>query len=239
VHAISSFEFARCFNLDDDITYKLSHQPNTFCLDAAIPGCTSAHIFGQLLSWLVHICNANCPIFSPNQYAPPAACAQAFLNSAVGIKLSDKDQWIKAYSRNPIMQSILGFVKQPGTISNKALKASGIDYNYRAPFHHSRIVLEDRILIYRKPLAGSSSYACLQLVPAEFCNILFVAFHTNAIGGHFNTYHTLHRMRLWFTGPTCSNISNACAVPALAAFLQIQPTQNLPNWFITSRSRHQ
>jgi hypothetical protein len=36
VSAISPFEFACCFNLDNDITYKLSHQSNTFCLDAAI-----------------------------------------------------------------------------------------------------------------------------------------------------------------------------------------------------------
>jgi hypothetical protein len=38
-------------------------------------------------------------------------------------------------------------------------------------------------------------------VPAEFYNILFIAFHTNPIGGHFNTYHTLHRMRLWIYWP--------------------------------------
>jgi hypothetical protein len=38
-------------------------------------------------------------------------------------------------------------------------------------------------------------------VPSEFFNILFIAFHTNPIGRHFNTYHTLHRMRLWFYWP--------------------------------------
>jgi hypothetical protein len=148
VRAIFLFEFACCFNLDNDTTYKLSHQSNTFCLDVAIPGHTSAHIFDQLLSRLVCIRNANCSIFSPNQYAAPAACAQAFLNGAVGIKLPDKDQWIEAYSCNPIMQSVLGFVNQPGTIINKALEASGINYNYRAALQHSRIVLEDGIFIY-------------------------------------------------------------------------------------------
>jgi hypothetical protein len=92
VCTISPFEFACCFNLDDHITYKLSHQSNTFCLDAAIPGHNSVHIFDQLLSWLVCIRDANCSIFSPNQYATPTACTQAFLNGAVGIKLPDKDQ---------------------------------------------------------------------------------------------------------------------------------------------------
>jgi hypothetical protein len=182
--------------LDDNITYKLSHPLNIFCLDAAIPGRTSVHIFYQILSRLVRICNANCSIFNPSQYATPARCTQAFLNGAVGIRLPDKDQWVEAYSRDPVMHSILGFVECPGTISNKALEASGIGYNYPAALWYSRIVVEDKILIYCKPVAGSLSYARLQLVPTNFFSILFVAFRTNPIGGHFNTYHTFHCMRI-------------------------------------------
>ncbi len=170
-------------------------------MDAAIPGHSSAHIFNQILSRLVCIRDANCSIFSPNQYAAPAACAQAFLNGAVGVKLPNKAQWVEAYPRDPIMKSVLGFVEQPGTFSNKALEASGINYNYRAALRHSRITVKEGILIYCKPITGSASYACLQLVPSEFFNIIFIAFHTNPIGGHFKTYHTLHCMRLWFYWP--------------------------------------
>jgi hypothetical protein len=126
MRAISPFEFARCYNLEDDITYRISHQSNIFCLNAAVPGRTSAHIFDQLLARLVRIRDANCSLFSPNQYAALAACAQAFLNGAVGIRLPDKAQWVEAYSRDPVMKYITGFVTNPGTISNKALKASGI-----------------------------------------------------------------------------------------------------------------
>jgi hypothetical protein len=201
VQAISPFEFARCFNLDDNITYKLSHPSNIFCLDATIPGRTLAHIFNQVISHLVCIRDANCSIFSPSQYAAPAACAQAFLNGAVGIKFPDKDQWVKAYSHNPVMRSILGFAKCLGTISNKALEASDINYNYRAALWHLRIVVEDKILIYCKPIVGSLPYARLQLVRADFFNILFVPFHTNPIGRHFNTYHTFHFMHIQFYWP--------------------------------------
>jgi hypothetical protein len=229
VRAISPFKFARCYNLKDKITYKISHQLNIFCLDAAIPGRTSAHIFDQLLTRLVRIRDANCSLFSPNQYTAPAACAQAFLNGAVGIRLPDKVQWVEAYLWDPVMKHIIGFVTNPGTISNKALEALGIDYNYRATLCHSRIVIEDGLLIYCKPIAGSASYAHLQLVPSEFFNILFIAFHTNPIVGHFNTYRTLHRMRLWFTGPECIYILIACAMLALAATLPTQPTPNLPS----------
>jgi hypothetical protein len=154
----------RCYNLEDEITYKISHQLNIFCLDAAIPGRTSAHTFDQLLTHLVLIRDANCSLFSPNQYAAPAACAQAFLNGVVGIRLPDKVQWVEAYLRDPVMKCIKGFVTNPGTISNKALEALGIDYNYCAALCHSRIVVEDGLLIYRKPIAGSALYACLQLI---------------------------------------------------------------------------
>jgi hypothetical protein len=201
VRAISLFKFTRCYNLEDEITYKISHQSNIFCLDAAIPGRTLAHIFDQLLTCLISIRDTNCSIFSPNQYAAPAACAQVFLNGAAGIRLPDKAQWVEAYSRDPVMKCIIGFVEHPGTISNKALEAWGIDCNYRAALRQSHLVIEDGLLIYCKPIARSASYACLQLVPSEFFNILFIAFNTNPIGGHLNTYHTLHCMRIWFYWP--------------------------------------
>ena len=127
VRAISPFEFARCYNLKDKITYKISHQSNIFCLDAAIPGHTLAHIFDQLLTRLVSIRDANCSLFSPNQYAAPAACAQGFLNAVVGIRLPNKVQWVEAYSQDPVMKCTIGFVTNPGTISNKALEASDIN----------------------------------------------------------------------------------------------------------------
>ncbi len=208
VRTISPFKFARCYNLEDKISYKISHQSNIFCLDAAIPGRTLAHIFNHLLTRLVSIRDANCSLFSPNQYTAPAACAQAFLNGAVGIRLPDKVQWVEAYSRDAVMKCIIGFVTNPGTISNKALEALGIDYNYRAALCHSRIIIKDGLLIYCKPISGSALYARLQLVPSKFFNILFIAFHTNPIGGHFNTYHTLHRMRLRFYWPGMYKYTN-------------------------------
>jgi hypothetical protein len=62
-------------------------------------------------------------------------------------------------------------------------------------------VLEDGILIYREPIVGKGSYTRLQLVPEEFYNILFVAFHSNPVGGHLNAYRTLHCLRLCFYWP--------------------------------------
>jgi hypothetical protein len=57
------------------------------------------------------------------------------------------------------------------------------------------------MLILQEPICGSRSYTRLQLIPRELHNILFIAFHTNAIGGHLNAYRTLHRLRLHFYWP--------------------------------------
>jgi hypothetical protein len=54
----------------------------------------------------------------------------------------------------------------------------------------------------------------------EFYNIIFIAFHSNAIGGHFNAYHTLHRIRLRYYWPGMysyiTGMCNACPGCALA-----------------------
>ncbi len=62
------------------------------------------------------------------------------------------------------------------------------------------IKLENGILIYCKPIAGSESYAHLQLVPTNFWNIIFVALQSN-IGGHLNVSCTLYRICLQFYWP--------------------------------------
>jgi hypothetical protein len=72
--------------------------------------------------------------------------------------------------------------------------------------------VENGILIYWKPIAGSEPYAHLQLVPTIFQNIIFVAFHSNPIGGHLNVSCTLHCIRLQFCWPGMfSYIEKMCA----------------------------
>ena len=46
VRAISTFEFARCFNLIDSIRYRISHEKYRYGLDASMPARTSAWLFG-------------------------------------------------------------------------------------------------------------------------------------------------------------------------------------------------
>jgi hypothetical protein len=73
-------------------------------------------------------------------------------------------------------------------------------------------VIKDEMLIFNKPIQGGSSYTCLQLIPAEFYNIILVVFHSNAIGGYLNAYCTLHRIHLRYYWPGMySYIKQMCA----------------------------
>jgi hypothetical protein len=57
------------------------------------------------------------------------------------------------------------------------------------------------MFVYQEPIRGSASCTHLQIVPKSLLNIVFVAFHANPIGGHFNAYRTLHRIRLQYFWP--------------------------------------
>ena len=155
VRAISPFEFVSCFYLTNELTYKLSHPTNTFCLDAAIPARTSVRIFEVLLNRCIEIRSSNFKIFQPTQFAAPAACIQTFLNGAVGVRLPSPEQWAQAYLDDPETRAIIRFVQNPGTISNKSLDEAKLNVNYHAALRQSQIVIEDGILILHEPIVGS------------------------------------------------------------------------------------
>jgi hypothetical protein len=84
VRDISAYEFTRCFRLIEKIQYRLSHANYKYGLNASMPLKTSAWIFEQFHSHLVvHLRDANSKVFSPDQFAAPAATIQTLVNGAV------------------------------------------------------------------------------------------------------------------------------------------------------------
>jgi hypothetical protein len=181
-------------HLNLHLWYRLSQHVNWYALDAVIPALTLAWILDHIHERLGAIHDSNIEIFPPRQYAAPAAHVQALVSRVVATRIPDCARWVQAIASNPELSKIKEIVADPSKLSNKAL--ANINYNYHAALQKLLIVLEDDVLIYRKPLAGSGSYTRLQLVPQEFHNILFIAFHTNPVGGHLNPYRTLHRLQL-------------------------------------------
>jgi hypothetical protein len=163
-------------------------------MDAAVPARTSVWLLEQVHSHLLYLRDVNSEIFLPNQFATPAATIKAFVNGAIGVCLPSREHWIKVYSNDTEMSAIHDLVLNSSKINLSTLNT--VNFNYCAPLRQSQIVIEDGLLIYREPMRGGSSFTHLQLVLAEFYNIIFILFHSNAIGGHFNAYCTLHRICL-------------------------------------------
>jgi hypothetical protein len=168
-------------------------------LDAGIPALTSAWVFDHIHERLVSIRDSNTEIFGPNHHAAPAAHIQLLVSGVVATQIPDRARWIQAIDADKELSKVKAIVTNPSTLNNKALE--GINYNYHVALRKSLIVLEDGILIYREPLASNGSYTQLQLVLVEFRNMLFIAFHTNPVGGHLNAYQTLHCLRLRYYWP--------------------------------------
>ncbi len=132
--------------------------------------------------------------FEPNQYAAPATHIQAFVNGVVATHLPDHQQWIHAYDSDKELSLVRDLIRHPDKLCNAILKH--INYNYHSALHQGLIILERNLLVYREPISGGLSYMKLIVVPASLRNVIFIAFHSNAIGRHFNAYHTLHHIRL-------------------------------------------
>jgi hypothetical protein len=199
VRATSTYEFARCFGLVESIQYHLSHEKHKFGLDASMPGHTSAWLFEQIHSHRVYLRDANSEVFSPKQFAAQAATIQTLISGAICTCLPSKERWVQAYAKDSELCTVRELALNPSLINNQTL--SKVNHNFQGPLRHSLISVEDDMLIFREPVSGSELYMRLTLVPRELYNILFIAFHTNPIGGHLNAYQTLHHLRLRYYWP--------------------------------------
>jgi hypothetical protein len=158
IQTFMPFEFTSCFGLIDKLRYRLSQHDNWFALDAGVPALSSAWVFDHILNCLLSICNSTVEIFEPNQFAAPVATIQAFLSGTVGISLPSREHWIKAYDTDRDLRRIREIVANRSTLSNNLLR--DINYNYHSALRKLLIVLEDRILVYREPIAGEGLYDC-------------------------------------------------------------------------------
>jgi hypothetical protein len=128
-----------------------------------MPALTSAWLFKQVHAHLVYLQDSNCKIFSPNQFAAPAATIQALVNGAIGVQLPLHEKWVQAYSDDTEMSIIQELILDTSKINTATLNM--MYYNFRAPLRQSLIFIENGLLLYKEPICRGSSYTRLQLVP--------------------------------------------------------------------------
>ena len=90
---------------------------------------------------------------------------QALVNGTVATCLPDCQRWIKAYDSDPDLARVCDIVRNPASLSKDTLK--DIPFTYHSALWQALIVIEDNLLIYRKPIAGGMSYTKLILVPSS------------------------------------------------------------------------
>ncbi len=234
VRTNSTFEFACCFNLVENIQYRLSYEKYCFGMDASMPAQTFTWVFQQVHSQLVFLRNLNYEMLSPNQFPAPAATIQTLVNGTNCTCLPLREWWLRAYDNNVELCIVCKLVLNPSLICNKRL--SEVNHNYRGPLRQSQILIKDGMLILHKPICSSTLYTRLQLVPQEMYNILFIAFHTNAIGRHLNVYHA-HRLRLRFYWPAMYAYAKQMCSACPGCALPILTAANPLNLFNTSQSK--
>ena len=84
----------------EQIQYCLSHDKYKYGLDALMPAKTLVLIFEQVHSHLVHLRDTHSKVFSPDQFAAPAATIQTLVNSAVCTCLPSRERWLQAYNND-------------------------------------------------------------------------------------------------------------------------------------------
>jgi hypothetical protein len=113
----------------------MSHKKHRFALDASMPGHSLAWLFEQIHLHLINIRDANSEVFSPNQFAEPAATIQMLVNGAICSCLLSHEQWVKSYKNNSELCLVRDMILNPSKICNKSL--SKVNHNYCMPLQQS------------------------------------------------------------------------------------------------------
>ena len=202
VRPVSAYEVTSCFKPDKYVTYFLSH-PESICLiDCGIPAATSRLFLGTILSRLNAVNAESFEISMPRQISAPAAtaCIPTFVNGAIGSRIPDNHVWSKALTEDHMTRLLLDIVASP-TLGQTQAVVQKLDYIYRQPARQGNFAVRDTILFMKEIFQNDDKYVELKIVPESLRNIIFVAFHSNPIGGHLNAYRTYHRIRQRYFWP--------------------------------------
>ena len=207
IRCLSQYEYCSCFGLIKEFKLRLASTNNLMkLLFKGCPSKTMHSIITACYERILRIRDASLEVDEDisatlGQNVPitaPAATAFNILNGTTLMKLPTKLQWSKAYSTDKSCQTILSLIKNPGLINKHSL--SQIHYRYRQPLRDSCIIIENDFIILKEKI-DDNSYVKLRIVPKDLQNIIFMAFHSNPIGGHFSVYYTFHRIRMRFFWP--------------------------------------
>jgi hypothetical protein len=200
IRIISPYEYCQCWIMNNNLIVDFAKTiANIDLLESALPGNKSLAIIEATLSKLTEIRLEQSSFLDSSAPAAPATTAMSFISGATTLKLPTIESWRAVYEADEERKTIIKMLANPSTIKKAALET--IDFIYRQPLRDSHIHNIDGILYIRETINIVGNDIQLQIVPPSLRNIIFTAFHANAIGDHYNLYHTFHKIRLRYFWP--------------------------------------
>ena len=194
VRQISPYEAVRGYGFGDEIARTLALRSNLELVQGAIPTRTSSAVFDCVITYIRDLCDTAVTVDETTPFAAPAATSQILFNGATSYTLPDRDRWLTEYEADPQTKLIRYMAQNPDAITKENLDK--IHYVYWRYLRESLIIIDsDDMLQLHERLSGSDDFCSLQIVPAGLQNVVFIAFHANPVGGHFNAYRTFSRIR--------------------------------------------
>ena len=198
---ISMYEYCCCFGLKNEVLNKMAeNNRNLELLRHAMPAITSSFIL-EKASDLLQLVVRDHSEFAMNEHPElaPAAVSNVLMNGIINHKLPDDNTWRQAIADDPECKIILQMIKKPALIVKENLDK--IHYRLRQPMRDSNLFEQNGIVYIKDRVPNKNISVALKLVPEKLRNIVFIAFHSNPLGGHLSAYHTVHRIRLRFYWP--------------------------------------
>jgi hypothetical protein len=204
VRILSSFEYLRMYNLENNITYIYTqHLNSTGSFEPfynGMPGCTSEYILSQLFTCLEDIRGKTSTYSDPEGETSLTNVATAVLSGVTSHPLPDEQKWKEALSHDAVCSKLMKMVINPSLCDKRDLMDQ-LPTCYRQPLRDGAIKLENGYLYLHESIQDSDQVLKLQIVPMGLWNVLFTAFHVNPIGGHLGVYYTLHKLRARYIWP--------------------------------------
>ena len=141
----------------------------------------------------------NSTLEDTSRQAAPAATARSFLSGIIQHYLPARTAWLDAIKEDKETSMIKDEIENPQTVAKQNLNKT--HFYYRQPIRDGANTIEDEMLFMKEKADITGNYIKLQIVPRKLRNAIFIAFHSNPIGGHLDTYHTFHRIRLRYFWP--------------------------------------
>jgi hypothetical protein len=175
-------------------TARLSHHLSML-LDVLLPFSSPVysfiHYFNHRISTLIN----DCLLYGDDVHND---CAKCFVIQPV----PTTNDWEHAYLSDPNLSTIFQEIQinsQTSTWASTLIKS--VPPFYQDMLLQNHICLNNKRLVYMKPISLTNKSLSLIIVPASMRRTIFEHYHGSPSGAHMGEYKTLHRMRLRFIWP--------------------------------------